>query len=133
MDWDRARILDDYDERRRGGSDSEASGAASAGGCLRVAAGAVFGFLLLFNAIAISRVQQDVETRVAAAEAATMARLTALEREVALLRADPSRIHSAVAADMARGSDRGSSSSRSSSSSSGSREEDKDKSKAPAR
>ena len=57
-------------------------------GCIRVAGWLIVGSLLLFNAVAIARIERDVEARVETAQAATNIRLRRLEREVAALRSE---------------------------------------------
>ena len=88
MNWDRlAEEPEEYSGRRDRESSDE-----SPYRCLRAAGFVGLTSLLLFNAVAISRIQGDMETRVAASEAATMARITELERQVAVLRAANSHL-----------------------------------------
>ena len=73
MDWDQIS-----NHERRPSSRSSYTPAE----CIRVALIVVGGGLLLFNAVGLSRIQSDLEARFASLEAATNARLTALEHHV---------------------------------------------------
>ena len=68
MDWER---LDDEDSGGRGAQRAEA-GSSTYRLVGTVACLVVLGFFLIFNAIAIARIQADTEARIAVSEAATM-------------------------------------------------------------